>query len=149
MQRSVAIPTPRAAHSLVYFDVNRSFYAFGGGNSHQMFNDLFIFDIDSKSWLMPSVGGEFPSPRAGHSATKIDDKYFCVFGGGDLTTVFNDTFLFNVENNNWIKIKPVGEQPDRRCSHTATRVNDYKILIFGGGDVDGELFSDLYSLDIS
>ena len=58
---------------------------------------------------MPSNGGEFPSPRAGHSATKIDEKHFCVFGGGDLTTVFNDTFLYNIDTNNWIKIKPVGE----------------------------------------
>ena len=104
----MAIPTPRAAHTIVYYESNRSLYVFGGGNSHQMFNDLFIFDIDSKCWLMPCVSGEFPSPRAGHSATKIDEKYFCIFAGGDLRTVFNDTFLFDVEHNNWIKIKPVG-----------------------------------------
>jgi len=31
---------------------------FGGGNFHQFFNDMFIFDIATKSWLLPSISGE-------------------------------------------------------------------------------------------
>ena len=46
---------------------------FGGGNSQQMFNDIFVFDIETRSWILPSVSGETPSARAGHTATKIDD----------------------------------------------------------------------------
>ena len=115
-----------------------------------MFNDLFIFDINTLSWILPSVSGEPPTKRAAHTATKIDEKYFCVFAGGDLMTVLNDTHLFNVENNTWIQIKPAGEIPNRRCGHTATMINgDSKILVFGGGDDDGKIYSDLYSLDLS
>ena len=114
-----------------------------------MFNDLFVFDLDSQSWHLPSVGGEFPTPRAGHSCTKLDEKYFCVFGGGDLKTVFDDTFIFDIDSSMWIRVKPVGYQPPKRCGHSATSVNSSKILIFGGGDADGDLFSDLYSLQVS
>lgn len=98
----MAIPTPRAGHSLVHFDSNNSMYLFGGGNSDQMFNDLFIFDISTLSWILPSVSGEPPAKRAAHTATKIDEKFFCIFAGGDLMTVHNDTHLFNIENNTWI-----------------------------------------------
>ncbi len=121
---------------------------FGGGNSHQFFNDLFIFDIDTKSWILPSVSGEIPAPRAGHTTTKIDESHFCVFGGGVPNMVFNDIYLFNILNNNWIKVKAALPIPDKRCGHSATKV-DSKIFIFGGGDVDGKIFGDVHSLDLS
>jgi Galactose oxidase, central domain len=77
MTRSLAVPTPRASHTLVYFPkqgVQGCFYMFGGGNFHQFFNDLFIFDIDSRAWHMPTVQGEAPpAARAGHTATKLDE----------------------------------------------------------------------------
>jgi N-acetylneuraminic acid mutarotase len=65
-----------------------------------------------------------------------------VIGGGEPTTVFMDVYLFNVDQNTWIRINPAGQYPDRRCGHTAT-FYDSKILIFGGGDVDGEIFGDI------
>jgi N-acetylneuraminic acid mutarotase len=85
---------------------------------------------------LPSVSGESPAPRAGHTATRIDDSHFCIIGGGTPSNVFNDVYLFDISNNNWIKVKAAGQQPERRCGHSATKV-DSKILIFGGGDVDG------------
>lgn len=57
---------------------------FGGGNSSQMFNDLFIFDISSRTWIMPAVSGDRPNARTNHSATKIDDNSFLIIGGGDM-----------------------------------------------------------------
>jgi N-acetylneuraminic acid mutarotase len=110
-QRSMAIPTPRASHSLVYFPnlgTSGCFYMFGGGNLHQFFNDLFIFDIETRSWLLPSVSGEAPAPRAGHTATKIDENHFCVIGGGQPTVVFNDIYLFNLANNTWVRVTAAG-----------------------------------------
>ena len=75
-----------------------------------MFNDLFIFDIESSSWILPSVSGEIPAARASHTATKINEQCFCIIGGGNLNAVFNDVYLFNVENNMWTKIRTAGEQ---------------------------------------
>jgi N-acetylneuraminic acid mutarotase len=79
---------------------------FGGGNFHQFFNDLFSFDIESKTWqLVQGVAGqEPPGPRAGHTATKIDDSHFCVIGGGQERTVFSDIYLFNVDKISWIRV---------------------------------------------
>lgn len=148
----MAIPTPRAGHSLVYFPKsgnNGCFYMFGGGNFNQFFNDMFIFDIASRSWLLSQVSGEHPpAPRAGHSATRIDESHFCVIGGGDSNNVYNDIYLCNIERHCWIKVHAAGLQPERRCGHTAT-LYDSKILIFGGGDVDGLFFGDVLSLDLS
>ena len=152
LQRSMAVPTPRASSSLVYFSnigTSGCFYVFGGGNINQFFNDMFVFDIATRTWILPSVSGQPPpAPRAGHTATKIDQSHFCLIGGGEPTTVFMDVHLFNVDLNTWITINPAGQSPDRRCGHTAT-LYDSKILIFGGGDVDGEIFGDVQNLDLS
>lgn len=140
MQRCMAIPTPRASHSIVYFPRSGTqgcFYMFGGGNFHQFFNDVFLFDIANRTWLMPAVSGEGPPPpRAGHTATKIDDSNFCIIGGGEPTTVFNDIYVFNIDRHTWIKVNAAGYQPERRCGHSAS-LFDRKIILFGGGDVDG------------
>jgi hypothetical protein len=74
-----------------------------------MFNDIFIFDIETKSWILPSVSGIPPSARASHTATKIDDFCFCIIGGGDLRFVFNDIHLYNVDSNTWIQIRTAGQ----------------------------------------
>lgn len=148
-QRSIAIPTPRASHTMVHFAKPNVFYVFGGGNFHQFFNDLFVFDIATRTWFLPSVSGqEPPAPRASHTATKIDESHFCLIGGGEPTSVFNDVYLFNIESNTWIRVNAAGQLPQRRCGHT-TSIYDQKILLFGGGDVEGKIFGDVCSLHLS
>ena len=108
----MAVPTPRASSSLVYFSSLGSsgcLYVFGGGNNNQFFNDMFIFDLATRSWLIPTVSGQSPpAPRAGHSTTRIDQSHFCVIGGGEPATVFMDIHLFNVDTNTWIRVNPAG-----------------------------------------
>lgn len=113
-----------------------------------MLNDLFVFDLQNHSWIMLSASGEAPQPRASHTATKINEQCFCIIGGGNLNVGFNDVHLFNIETLCWTKIKTSGEEPESRAGHSATKI-DQKIIIFGGGDFEGEIFSDLYTLDLS
>lgn len=147
-QNSMAIPTPRSGHSMIYFEQKQQFYMFGGGNNQLCFNDLFVFDLLSKSWLLVSCSGDPPSVRASHSSTKINENCFCIIGGGNFEIGFNDVHLFNMQNLSWTKIKTTGEQPEKRASHSAALVNQ-KIYIFGGANFDGEPYSDLFSLDLS
>ena len=56
-QRSAAIPTPRASHTMVHFPNPDVFYVFGGGNFHQFFNDLYIFNIRLRTWHLPVIQG--------------------------------------------------------------------------------------------
>jgi len=94
---------------MVHFAKPNVFYVFGGGNFHQFFNDLFVFDIATRTWFLPSVSGkEPPAPRASHTATKIDESHFCLIGGGEPTSVFNDVYLFNIESNTWIRVNAAG-----------------------------------------
>jgi dynein heavy chain len=93
---------------MIHFSKPNVFYCFGGGNSYQMFSDLFIFDIETNSWLLPSVQGEGPCARAGHTATKISDNCFIIIGGGDMHFVYNDIFLFNTTLNEWSKLRTAG-----------------------------------------
>lgn len=60
-----------------------------------MFNDVFVFDMETFSWFMPAVHGTAPCGRAGHTATKLNDKFVLIIAGGDLHFVYNDLYLFN------------------------------------------------------
>jgi len=93
---------------MVHFANLKLFFFFGGGNFHKFFNDLFIYDIENKSWQLPEISGVPPTPRASHTATKIDDTHFCVIGGGEPSNVFNDFYLFDIEKTNWIRINTAG-----------------------------------------
>ena len=120
---SIAIPTPRAGHSMIYFENQKCLYFFGGGSVDQMFNDLFIFDIEKHVWLLPVVKGDIPTPRASHSANQISENQFCIFGGGDTRTGYNDVFLYNTKTYEWHKITTAGEMPDKRAGHSSNLVS--------------------------
>jgi hypothetical protein len=109
LQKSMAIPTPRSCHSMVYFEHLNQFFLFGGGANDISFNDLFIFDVSSSSWIIATPSGEPPAVRASHSASKINDSTFIVIGGGNALVCFNDVFLYSVDNDAWTKIKITGE----------------------------------------
>ena len=158
------VPDPRASQTLVYFPAvdtseKGSFYMFGGGNLYQFYNDVYSYSIELRKWSLIECLGEPPAPRAGHTSTRIDDVHFCVIGGGTPITVFNDIYLFNIIKSTWVRVNangkyslsakylPIGDYPDRRCGHSAT-LTDSKILVFGGGDVDGQIFGDVQSLDL-
>lgn len=133
---------------MIYFESNHSLYMFGGGNSSQMFNDLFIFDISTNSWTMPAISGDAPNARTCHAAVKINENSFLIIGGGDLQYVYNDIRMFSIDRNTWSTMRLAGSHLSKRAGHSASLVGQ-KILVFGGGDVDGCIFSDFYSLDLS
>ena len=78
--------------------------------------------------------------------SKLDEEKFCIFGGSDMQTIFNDVFIFSTKLMSWTKIKTSGQQPLARAGHSAV-IHAEKIIIFGGANSEGEIYEDMYSLD--
>lgn len=60
-----------------------------------------------------------------------DDK-IVLFGGGDGTNTFDDTWIYNPTDNTWLQRFPKNK-PTARCLHAMSTVwNDDKVILFGG-----------------
>lgn len=47
------------------------------------FDDLVVFDTERQRWHIAPVRGRRPSPRAGHSAAILNDRWYIVGGGNN------------------------------------------------------------------
>ena len=82
------------------------------------------------------IEGIPPSPRGGHSATKVG-RFIVIFGGhfySGKDTGFkylNDTYLLDIDNNKWLRPHTSGIPPSPRYAHSATLAGQ-RIIFFGG-----------------
>lgn len=76
MASTSVVPSVRLSHTLTFMPPNH-LVLFGGRQKHARFSDLFVFDIDARSWsrVLTSSGGEvLPAspmairPRSAHAA---------------------------------------------------------------------------------
>ena len=62
----------------------------------------------------------------------------------------NDTYIFKIQENTWVKISPNGDIPPPRAAHAACAIDQEHLAIFGGAGIGGELVpDDLYILEVS
>jgi len=101
-------PPPRARHMAVELDANRMLI-FGGIDKRTRYDDLWLFDLPSKSWTQIEAQGhaardadgnevtEFPGARAHFTATRFFDKIFIFGGYGGAGVVFGDLWVLHIE----------------------------------------------------
>ena len=80
-------PLPRSDHVATPY-AGRYLLVFGGGSSAHCYQDLAVLDTENMEWFIPSTKGEAPSPRAGHAAAAVGDKWFIVGGGNNSSGAF-------------------------------------------------------------
>lgn len=144
-------PEPRDSHACVR--IGNSMYIFGGSNGENPLNDMFAFNLVSKTWNKIDTIGDTPSPREGHSGVALYDRYFFIFGGWDGKNIFQNCYLFDYVTSKWKIIEYIpGTEPLPRESHSCTLVNDY-IYLFGGQGTSIKkketYYNDLYKFKIS
>ncbi|XP_070543260.1 kelch domain-containing protein 1-like isoform X2 [Ptychodera flava] len=72
-------PEPRSFHTVT--GVGKRVVVIGGrGQDNKHFNDLHIFDTETKKWLQPTQKGCQPPARGVHTATVVGE-HLVVFGG--------------------------------------------------------------------
>lgn len=99
---------------------------------------------------------DIPAPRSAHSATYYrrggSQGSMVVFGGRLGKHHFcNDTFQFDLHNNQWSRLYSGGDLPAGRCDHTMTSYRDHAIVLGGYSLSEGNVkqyFSDAYTLDL-
>lgn len=74
---------------------------------------------------------ESHASRSYHTATAVGNK-LVFFGGIRDNEPLNDVHIFDTVSGSWILPKVLGTPPSPRHSHSAVRLNEERILIFGG-----------------
>eukprot|EP00429_Kryptoperidinium_foliaceum_P002407 CAMPEP_0176014590 /NCGR_PEP_ID=MMETSP0120_2-20121206/6902_1 /TAXON_ID=160619 /ORGANISM="Kryptoperidinium foliaceum, Strain CCMP 1326" /LENGTH=610 /DNA_ID=CAMNT_0017347537 /DNA_START=59 /DNA_END=1891 /DNA_ORIENTATION=- len=164
---SGSAPKPRSYHSTtaVISGDGYKLVIFGGNNKTHAFNTVHVLERvgdDEWKWTHPSVTGQAPFPRTGHSATLLEDgKTICIYGGwdpneeeveGEQENIFKSSYLLDTETWAWTsgpKAIPGGSGTDvpmedcgnKRCGHTAAiHPETGEVLVFGGR-IPGEVLA--------
>jgi len=125
------------------FDINyEGIYIFGGLDENlKETNNLFILHCFRNPLILfePQIKGNPPEKRC-MASINFDKNLniLTVFGGKDVFRVFNDLYVLDIMNFEWIKIKLFGpEIICKKMGHCSEIIND-KLLIFGGCDEDNK-----------
>ena len=122
---------------LVYTD--RAVYVIGGTtHTPTTFNDMWKFDLSSRTWCRCVTGGKYPTPKALASIVQYKDN-FVLFGGWahpppyplmQPWRIFDELHIYNVPTNKWSQI--VSTQSPHPCAGHSASVHGDVMIVFGG-----------------
>lgn len=140
-------PCARMSHAAEL--VGRRIVVHGGWDGASTFNDLWLFNTDSFTWMQPKTTGFGPTPRFGHSITYSDTGSLILFGGCCLAkdtgvpNYLNDVRKLDTETMVWTRPRLEGPLPTARFGHTALMYNGSQMVVFGGWGALGCQSSDI------
>lgn len=141
-------PVPRTHHTTAVID--DCVYIFSGGKSGAepvQDRQLHCFNAQTDSWSSPTIAGELPPPRHGHTLCAYGSKLIC-FGGMAATKFYNDVYVLDLAKSSWTCPKVKKRYiPEARAAHTAV-VHDKFMYVFGGMNKEGMALDDLWKLDL-
>ena len=158
-------PSPSGRHMSAWGDGR--VWVFGGrfrepgeGGLYTLYDDLFRFDVEQRSWRIVDVEGERPAARvnAGLVWDSRRERLWLVGGNtsesGAAYEAVADAWSFDPETNSWEKHQLSGRLPPARLMHAVVydELRD-AIVMFGGADesafeLDAQYFADLWALDL-
>ncbi|MEW5761306.1 MAG: kelch repeat-containing protein, partial [Candidatus Thermoplasmatota archaeon] len=130
-------PSARSGHAMATIYNDDKVVLFGGtgvGAGAGIKDDTWIYDLGDNNWVEKSQTTK-PTPRISHQMATIhnDDKVL-LFGGYDGTTRKNDTWVYDLRNENWTRKLPSNKPSARFGSEMAGIYNEDKVVLFGGND---------------
>jgi len=135
-----ARPHVRGGHAMAAVDGDDKVVLFGGALSTYLGNDTWVYDYSQNTWTEKTpVGGVKPNGRFYHAmATIYGDDKVVLFGGRGFNngfTYLNDTWVYDLSDNQWTEITPrnPSNKPNGRYIHTmAALFGTDRVVLFGG-----------------
>jgi len=155
-------PVPRIAHSQA--TIGNRIYIFGGRQGIEMeessLNDLYYFDIETKTWNKIPENDTFPAERSFHQMISIGQNLF-VFGGCGKSGRLSDLHEFDTVTSKWIKHsnefkledsnENIGTISGRGGASLIASKNGDKIFLvagFAGDSCAGKEMDEIYIFDL-
>jgi hypothetical protein len=128
-------PEGRNGHAMSFIWGTDKVLLYGGiCNSQGTFT--WIFDLSENKWTSAQAAHNIRL-RTGHALQPIyNSQSVLLFGGKSISAplVYYDTWIYNLNNNTWIRLE-FKDEPYRRYSHAMAMIyNTDSIALFGGED---------------
>ncbi|KAL7522495.1 hypothetical protein ACHAWX_007181 [Stephanocyclus meneghinianus] len=116
--------------------------------------EVMVLDTEIMLWFPPSVSGQVPSGRSGHTASLLNNSNeLVVFGGVKNGKWLNSISVLDTGRWKWSTPKVLGDAPPPRSYHSATSLGssdenskEGRIVIFGGNN-DTKCFNGVHVLE--
>lgn len=109
---------------------NNKFVLFGGFDGARWLNDMFEFDLGTKTWKRIEARGTLPSMRSCPAWAK-DDRYVYIHGGYDGVERKADFFACDLSTYTWTELPCKGTAPSPRYFHSCC-IHGSKLYTYGG-----------------
>ncbi|KAI3376539.1 hypothetical protein L3Q82_016987, partial [Scortum barcoo] len=158
-------PSPRSGHSACVMQ-ERKIYVFGGWDTPVCYNDMYMLDLGLMEFSAVKTTGKAPSPRSWHGSAVLSDTKFLIHGGYNGNNALSDTFIFDIDTNSWTEVTfPQLSAPRAGHSIITMETDGHRrlleeeedgdagsvsrtLLVFGGGDNEGNFYSDLTTVAV-
>jgi hypothetical protein len=127
-------PPARAYLGMDYNESENVVVLFGGYNylTYQWFSDTWIYNFSENTWTNMN-----PSPNPGYrnnlgmTYDKTNDVII-LFGGWYSTSMLGDTWIYNLNTNEWTDMNPVSAPPPIYQHGMTYDIINSKAVVFGG-----------------
>ena len=142
-------PSPRYKHAMATIWGTDKVVLFGGyywdesSWKNIYYDDTWVYDLSEDTWANMNLSGNKPSTTENHAMASIygDDKVV-LFGGSFYNgnwVYCNETWVYDLSNNNWTNMNPSGNKPSSRNNHAIASVDwTDKAVLFGGNNGSDE-----------
>ncbi len=132
-------PQPRHQHTMApIYGTNKVLLFSGWSYTFGLFKDTWVYNLNNHTWTQKNPNNH-PLGRASHAMASIygDDKVV-IFGGTTYEhwAQFNDTWVYDLSDNNWTDKKPPSYPSKRRGHAMASIYGEKKVVLFGGSPSD-------------
>ncbi|KAL7513119.1 hypothetical protein ACHAXN_010177 [Cyclotella atomus] len=101
-------------------------------------DQVMVLDTEIMLWYPPSVSGQVPSGRSGHTASLLSSSNeLVVFGGVKNGKWLNSVSVLDAGRWKWYTPKIVGDAPRPRSYHSSTSLScsqGSRVVVFGGNN---------------
>ncbi len=143
-----ALPAGRSQAAMAYDPVTRRMILFGGWADESAFGDTWAYDPVANAWTELQPGGTLPSPRYAHELVCDPSRGLLVmFGGGDFSRDYNDTWTYDPAANIWTRLSALhGAAPSRRGAHAMVYdPSGGRLIVFGGDSSAHGILNDTWA----
>jgi hypothetical protein len=141
-------PAPRFTPASIYDPITHTMLTWSGqGSGGAFFNDVWSFDLTTKTWTERIPTGGPPNVRYGVGAV-FDPvgRDLVTFAGFTDLGRFDDVWRFNADADTWTDVSPA-TRPLKRCLLTASYDSKNHQMIMYGGQNAGAL-DDIWAFDL-
>lgn len=143
------VPPPRSNSSSIYDPLGHRMIVFGGRASGGDLNDVWAFDLSSRSWseITPSAG-DAPPPRRTAGGVYDPDHHQMIIWSGQGSSLFNDVWAFDLTNGTWFEFNAPDPKPNNRYGIASIFDPASKGLVTFAGFTDQGRFDDTWRFNI-